>query len=103
MADELARLDATAQAELVRSGDVTPSELVDAAIERIEAIDPTLNAVIHRRFEKAREEVQSADLADGPFRGVPFLVKDAVCHTAGDPYHCGSRFLKEIGFRADHD
>ena len=54
--DELATLDATAQAELVRSGELTSLELVEAAIARIEAVDPELNAVIHRFFEEAREE-----------------------------------------------
>jgi amidase len=100
--DELSTLDATAQAELVRRGDVKPGELVEAAIARIERLNPALNAVIHPLFEKARATANAA-LADGPFRGVPFLVKDAVCHTAGDPYHLGMRFLKERGFTATSD
>ena len=102
MADDLAALDATAQAALVRDGTVTPAELVDAALARIEAVDPTINAVIHRLDEKARAAA-AGDLPDGPFRGVPMLVKDAVCQTAGDPYHCGMRFLKERGHRAETD
>ncbi len=93
--DELARLDATAQADLVARGEVSHLELVDAAIERIERLDDQLNAVIHRRFERARAE---APTATGPFAGVPFLVKDAVCHTAGDPYHAGMRALKDVGW-----
>ncbi|MDQ3146951.1 MAG: amidase [Actinomycetota bacterium] len=96
--DGLARLDATAQAELVRSGACTPFELVDAAIGRIEALNPELNAVIHPLYDKARAEAASPDLADGPFRGVPFCVKDAVCHTAGDPYHAGMAFLRDRGW-----
>jgi amidase len=95
MGDELARLDATAQAELVRAGELTPLELVDAALARIEKLNPSINAVIHRLDEKARAAAASPALPDGPFRGVPFLVKDAVCHTDGDPYHLGMRFLKE--------
>jgi len=87
-------LDATDQAGLVRAGAVSPAELVEAAIERIERLDPELNAVIHPLFDKARAAA-SAPLPDGPFRGVPLLVKDAVAHTAGDPYHVGMRFLKE--------
>jgi amidase len=90
--DDLALLDATAQAGLVARGTATALELVDAAIERIERVDGELNAVIHRRFERARSE---APAATGPFAGVPFLVKDAVCHTAGDPYHAGMRALKD--------
>ena len=53
--DDLAVLDATAQAELVRTKQASPAELVDAAIARIEALNPALNAVIHERFDKARE------------------------------------------------
>ena len=93
MADALAELDATAQAALVASGEVTAAELVEAAIARIERLNPELNAVIHPLFEKARAAAASDDLPGGPFRGVPFLVKDAVCHTAGDPFHAGMRFL----------
>ena len=55
-ADPLALLDATAQADLVRRREVSPTELVDAAIARIEALDPALNAVVIRRFDAARDE-----------------------------------------------
>lgn len=101
-ADDLAELDATALARLVRTGQVSPVELVDAAAGWIEAHNPTLNAVIHERFEQAREEA-SGGLPDGPFRGVPFLRKDLVCHAAGDPFHEGMRCLKELGWRAGAD
>src|SRR5438093_13444342 len=74
MSDELAFLDATAQAELVRRGEVGPSALVDAAIARIEAVNPKLNAVIIPLFEKARAQAASPNLPRGPFRGVPFLL-----------------------------
>jgi len=100
--EEATWLDATAQAELVRRGDVTAAELVDAAIERVEKLDPELNAVIHRLFDKGRAAA-AADLPDGPFRGVPLLVKDAVAHTAGDPYHCGMRLLKDRGWTEERD
>jgi amidase len=102
MPDVLGDLDATALAELVRSGEVQPTELVDAAIARIEKLDPELNAVIHPRFEAARTEA-SGPLPDGPFRGVPFLLKDIFCHSAGDPFHEGMRFLRDAGWRADSD
>jgi amidase len=94
-------LDATAQAELVRDGEVSTVELVDAAIARIESANPHLNAVIHERFERARKE--AGDAVAGPFRGVPFLVKDAVCHTAGDPFHCGMRALQQLGWTETED
>jgi amidase len=94
--------DATAQADAVRTGEVSPLELVDAAIARIESTNPQLNAVIHERFERARAEA-SAELPPGPFRGVPFLMKDAVCHEAGEPYHFGMQVLKDAGHWATTD
>jgi len=100
--DDPTWMDACAQAELVRQGQASASELVDAAIGRIERVDPQLNAVIHRRFEAARAEA-AGSLPDGPFRGVPLLLKDLGGQSEGDPYHCGARFLKELGWRADHD
>ncbi|HEY2302418.1 MAG TPA: amidase [Acidimicrobiales bacterium] len=103
MSDDLAWLDATAQADLVRRGELTPLELVEAAIDRIERLNPALNAVITPLYDKARAAATSAALPDGPFRGVPFLVKDAVAHTAGDPYHCGMGVLKEAGWREPDD
>jgi len=101
-ADEFAALDATAQAALVRSGDASPLELVDAAIARIERGNPALNAVIHERFERAREEARGK-LPDGPFRGVPFLLKDLDGFSAGDPFHGGNRALAEAGYIAPAD
>ncbi len=97
-AAELARLDATAQAELVRSGQASPAELVEAAITRIEAVDPQLNSVIHRQFDHARD-CAASELPDGPFRGVPFLVKDLDnSQEAGQPYHAGTRYLQKHGY-----
>ena len=99
MADPLSLLDATAQAELVRRGELKPLELVDAAIARIEKIDPELGAVITRQFDRARAWATAADLPSGPFRGVPMLLKDLGAHLAGDPVHCGMRALKQAGWR----
>jgi len=100
MGDELAALDATAQAELVRSGEVTALELVDAAIARIEALDEQLNAVVLRRFEQARDEAAAPVDASAPFGGVPFLTKDLRCPTAGEPLTNGMTFLKDAGWRS---
>ena len=102
LAMETAGLDATAQAALVRDGDVKPRELVEAAIERIEQLDGTLNAVIHRRFERALEE-SDGPLPDGPFRGVPTLLKDLGTPMAGEPHYMGNELLKRLGNVAAED
>lgn len=75
--------------------------MVDEAIARIEKLNPQLNAVIHERFEKVRAEAASAP--DGPFRGVPMVIKDLDGYSAGDPFHGGMKFLKELGWSEDHD
>ena len=77
MSDELATLDATAQAELVRRKELTALELIEAAIVRIERVNPRLNAVVLRTYERARAEA-SRPIADGPSAGVPFLLQDLV-------------------------
>jgi amidase len=102
MGDELARLDATAQAGLVRDGEVTPAELVEAAIARVEATNGEINAVIHPLFEEGLEAARNS-LPEGPFKGVPFLLKDLGAAFAGQPLHLGMGYLKERDFRAPVD
>jgi amidase len=82
-------LDATALAHLVRTKEVSPLELVEAAIERIEARNPRLNAVVHPLYERAR--ARASELDDGPLRGVPFLLKDLKLKLAGTPTTDGTR------------
>ena len=91
--DGLAKLDATAQAELVAREEVTPSELVDAAIERIEKVNPEVNAVVTTFYDKAREEAKAGP-AKGPFTGVPNLVKD-LDNLKGTKATSGCRLLAE--------
>ena len=98
--DDVAFLDATAQAELVRRKEVKAIELVEAAIERIERVNPALNAVITPMYDEARTAA-TADLPDGPFAGVPFLLKDLLAEYAGVRLTAGSAFLRD--FVADHD
>jgi amidase len=93
IADDTRWMDATDQAELVAAGKVTPLELVDAAIERIERDDGAINAVVLRWFDEARATAGSPDLPAGPFRGVPFLLKDLWAHFAGQPLTNGNRAL----------
>lgn len=100
LANELAFIDATSQAELVRKKEVNPIELVDAAIERIESTNPRLNAVVTPMFDQARAAA-GAGLPDGPFTGVPFLLKDLLASYAGVPLTSGSSFTRD--FVPDHD
>lgn len=102
MSDALARLDATAQAELVRRGELSPQELVEAAIARAEREDPRLGFLVSERFERARAEAERA-LPDVPFRGVPFLVKDLICSQQGEPFWMGNRALRDADHRAARD
>jgi amidase len=96
------RPDACAEAELVRTGQVSPAELVGAAVERIRRDDPPLGALVRERFEAAALEARG-DLPDGPFRGVPLLLKDLGCHVAGEPTHYGTTFLRDADWRSPVD
>ena len=98
LAEETRWIDATGQAALVRTGEVSPRELVEAAIERIEAINPILNAVVTTTFDKALAAADAPELPDGPFRGVPFTLKDLWAMSEGDRFTNGIRALAE----ADH-
>jgi amidase len=90
--DDVDALDALGQADLVRRKAIAPLELVDAAIDRIERVNPTLNAVIHRTYERARQAAR-APIAGDPFAGVPFLLKDFLAEQAGEPLTEGTAFL----------
>ena len=80
---EYESFDAVGLAEKIRSGDLDPTEVLEAAIERIEARNPDLNAVVTPLYDRARKKV--GDLPDGPFKGVPFLLKDLKLQLAGTP------------------
>ncbi len=98
MAGELWRLDATAQAALVRTGEVSPRELVEHAIGRIEALNSRINAVITPLDEALRRT--ESPLA-GQFAGVPLLLKDACIEVEGTPYYVGSRVLRDARYRSE--
>jgi amidase len=93
--DDYADHDALALADLIRRGDVRPSELAEEAIRRIERHNAVLNAVIRPAFEMGREAAARLDGSDsGAFRGVPFLLKDILGACAGLPVTSGSRMLR---------
>ena len=98
---QLADLDATAQAELVRSGRATPRELVDAALARIERDNARLGAFILTRPDEARAECELAP--HGPFRGVPIAIKDICAMVEGVPQTAGLLPLKRAGYKAPCD
>lgn len=82
--------DAVRQAELVRKGDISPSELVDAAIARLEKVNPKINCVAEKTYEQARAAAKSAD-RNAPLAGVPFAIKDLGIAQKGIATHSGSR------------
>jgi len=97
--DEYLAHDATALAWLVRRGDVTAAELLDIALQRIAALNPTVNAVVRLMEEDARRD--AARPPAGPFAGVPFLAKDLISTYAGHPTSAGTRALAH--HVVDHD
>jgi amidase len=96
---ELTWLDATGQAELVRRGEVSSAELVEAAIGRIETVNPRLDAVVRTRYDQARGEA-AGSRPGAPFRGVPILLKDLGCAVAGEVTTFGLGPLKELAWPA---
>lgn len=100
--DELSRLDGIAQADLVRRGELSAAELVDATIDRIEQLNPQINAVVTDTFDKARVTASNV-LPDGPLSGVPILMKDQLTSTIGDPMYEGMRFLRDLHWTENHD
>jgi amidase len=98
--EEYSRLDAMALTELILRKEVTPRELVETAIERIEELNPTLNAVVTPMYEQALSAANSPTI-DGPFAGVPFLLKDLLAAYAGVKMTLGSTLFRD--FVPDHD
>lgn len=94
-------LDAFETAAVVQRGEASPLEVVDAAIARIEKLNPELNAVVFERFDKARAEARS--LPDGPLRGVPWVIKDLDVQLAGEPYTGSIRGVDAAGYIETQD
>jgi amidase/6-aminohexanoate-cyclic-dimer hydrolase len=98
--EQYEEFDGIGLAECVRRGDTTPEELLDAALARADARNPDLNAIVRPMAEEARAAI-AAGLPDGPYRGVPFLLKDLHATYAGVPTSNGSAFFADS--IADHD
>lgn len=101
MLTEYDRYDALGLADLVRRGETTPAELLDAALARAEAVNPKLNAIITPMHGLARQRVKEP--LQGPFAGVPFLTKDLFQEVAGVPTAYGCKGLKAAGYTPDFD
>src|SRR5215471_139669 len=100
--DDLTSLDATAQARLVQTGEVQARELVEAAIRRIERLNPALNAVVTPMFEDALQR-SAGTLPDGPFTGVPFVLKDITAQYSGVRYTEGASFVADYVSSQDQE
>lgn len=87
--------DATALGALVRSGQVSPAELLDTAITVIDRVNPQLNAVIHKLYDMARDQLAAVP-AQAPFAGVPFLLKELASMWQGAPLTNSSRWMKDV-------
>jgi amidase len=98
---EYTQYDGLGLAELIRQKQVTPAEVLESAIERIETHNPALNAVIHTFYARARETVKTPPPVDAMFAGVPFLVKDLLSEIAGEPTSAGNRLLKNLPAKQD--
>lgn len=94
--------DATELARLVATGDASPEELLDDALARVAALNPKLNAVVLIQEEAARQAIR-AGLPDGPFRGVPFLLKDLGAEAVAFPSHNGSNLLRDTAYSYDSE
>ncbi len=100
MIGDLGAADATELAGLVARGEVSPAELLDAALAAVEARNPALNAVVHVQEAVARRSIAEG-LPSGPFRGVPFLIKDLGAEAREFPAHNGSRLLANTRYSGD--
>ncbi|MEY8097316.1 amidase [Falsihalocynthiibacter sp. S25ZX9] len=92
--------DATSLAQLIASGAASPSELLDDALARVKAVNPALNAVVLLQEDVARRAIQ-VGLPDGPFKGVPFLIKDLGAEAVDFPSHSGSIPLRDTRYTYD--
>lgn len=101
MFKEYAHYDATGLAELVARREVTPAELLEAAIARAEQVNPKINAIVRPLYERARARI--GQLLVGPFAGVPFLIKDLLADLAGEPTSAASRYFENYRPARDYE
>ena len=95
--EEYRRHDGLGLAELVAKGEVTAEEVLEVAIQRAEAVNPKLNGLIIPLYEEARR--RAGEPLEGPFAGVPMLVKDLFQEIGGAPAYSGNKALKNMDFK----
>jgi amidase len=98
--DEYRKHDATALAGLIAKREVTAKEVLEAAIARAEQVNPTINAIVHKQYERARKTADAGP-PSGLLQGVPYLIKDLAFLDKGEPARLGSSLFAE--YVADHD
>jgi amidase len=98
---EYRNMDATALAEAIAKGDLGAAEVLETAIARAEAVNPKINAIVHDQFDQARQTITDDTAHNGPFKGVPYLLKDLGAFDTGQPCTMGSRLWAD--FVPDHD
>ena len=110
MADELFKYDAIDLSELIRKGEITPAELLETTIHRIENMNPKINAVIYKMYDQARAtaEIWSSDAktkktSDSTFCGIPFLLKDLIAESKDTPLSDGSRAVHSYISKLDSE
>ncbi|MGM8364048.1 amidase [Virgibacillus sp. W0181] len=94
--EEYVKLDATAMAELIAKKEVTPIELLQTSFEQLEKVNPEVNGIAHSRKEKVMKEAESRSYENGPFAGVPVLMKDISQAVAGERLTGGTKLLEQI-------
>jgi len=97
---EYAQYDGLGLAELVGKGQISPKELAETALKAIEAVNPSINAVVETYADRIAG-LDEATLGSGPFRGVPFLIKDVFGHEKGRRTEFGSRLCKGMVAETD--
>lgn len=100
---EYASFDGLALAAMVRKGEVASLELLDEAIARVEKHNPKLNAVVYKFYDRARQMARDRGVGDGPFEGVPFLLKDLLGDCMGVPTRWGTSYIPEVPALADSE
>jgi amidase len=98
--EEYRKHDAISLARLIAKRQVSAKDVMETAIARAEQVNPAINAIVHKQYERAREAV-AAGLPEGPLKGVPYLIKDLGYFETGEPATFGSRLFND--FVADHD